>query len=66
MNVTVAGSENAISAEQRKFGADYRVSLINPTGAPKHFISVIEDVSEQKRTRDALQTIAAATAGRRK
>lgn len=39
------------------------VSLVRTSaGAPKHFISVIEDVSERKRTTDAIQTIAAATA----
>jgi len=68
---TLTGERHSCSIEKRYLRQDkteiwcrLSVSLVRTaTGAPKHFISVIEDVSEQKRTRDALQTIAAATAG---
>ena len=71
MQETLTGERDSCSIEKRYLRQDkteiwcrLSVSLVRTaTGAPKHFISVIEDVSEQKRTRDALQTIAAATAG---
>ncbi|MBA3753735.1 MAG: PAS domain S-box protein, partial [Nitrospira sp.] len=67
---TLDGQRDSCSIEKRYLRADgmdvwcrLSVSLVRTSaGSPKHFISVVEDISERKRTSDALQTIAAATA----
>ncbi|MDF2460276.1 MAG: multi-sensor signal transduction histidine kinase [Nitrospira sp.] len=65
---TLDGQRDSCSIEKRYLrsdGADVwcRLSLVRTsTGTPKHFISVVEDISERKRTTDALRTIVAATA----
>ena len=67
---TLAGRRDSCSIEQRYLRSDgtdvwcqLSVSLVRTSaGSPKHFISVVEDISERKRTTDALRTIVAATA----
>ena len=67
---TWAGRRDSCSIEKRYVRADgtdvwcrLSVSLVRTSaGSPKHFISVVEDISERKRTTDALRTIVAATA----
>jgi PAS domain S-box-containing protein len=67
---TLAGRVDNYSIEKRYLRPNgtavwcrLSVSLVRTSmGIPKHFISVVEDISERKRTTDALQTIASATA----
>src|SRR5690348_15741464 len=67
---TLEGRRDSCSIEKRYLRSDgmdvwcrLSVSLVRTAeGAPKHFISVAEDISERKRTTDALGSIVAATA----
>jgi PAS domain S-box-containing protein len=67
---TLAGRRDSCSIEKRYLRSDgtdvwcrLSVSLVRTSaGGPDHFISVVEDISERKRTTDALRTIVAATA----
>jgi PAS domain S-box-containing protein len=67
---TLEGRQDSCSIEKRYLRSDgmdvwcrLSVSLVRTAeGTPKHFISVAEDISERKRTTDALKSIVAATA----
>ena len=67
---TLEGRRDSCSIEKRYLRSDgidvwcrLSVSLVRTAeGTPRHFISVAEDISEGKRTTDALRSIVAATA----
>lgn len=67
---TLNGQRDSCSIEKRYLRSDgvdvwcrLSISLVRTsTGSSKHFISVVEDISERKCTTDALRTIVAATA----
>lgn len=67
---TLEGRRDSCSIEKRYLRSDgmdvwcrLSVSLVRTAeGTPKHFISIAEDISERKRTTDALRSIVAATA----
>jgi PAS domain S-box-containing protein len=67
---TLEGQRDSCSIEKRYLRSDgidvwcrLSVSLVRTAeGTPKHFISVAEDISERKRTTDALRSIVSATA----